>query len=140
MTLNGIGLIAAVATFLGVWFGHVGIRKIESIAPTIGLPAVIALVIGISLEVGALLSDNLYLSVALGIVGMTALWDALEFRRQHKRVAKGHAPANPNNPRHARLLAEGNATTIDWLNRDPIGRLVTHEEAQQRLRAKEHRA
>ena len=140
MTLNWIGLVAAVATFLGVWFGHVGIRRIESIAPTIGLPTVIALVIGISLEIGALISDNPYLSAALGIVGMTVLWDALEFRRQHKRVAKGHAPANPNNPRHARLLAEGKATTIDWLDRDPIGRSVTREEALQLLQAKEHSA
>lgn len=129
MTLNWIGLVAAVATFSGVWFGHVGVRKIESISPTLWLPTIIAFVSGLGLEIGALISDSRPLSAALGIVGMTVLWDALEFRRQHKRVAKGHAPANPNNPRHARLLSEGKATTIDWLDRDPIGRPVTVEEA-----------
>ncbi len=125
MTLNWIGLVAAVATFFAIWFGHVGVRKIEAASPTIWLPTAIALVLGLALEIGGLLSDNLYLSGALGIVGMTVLFDALEFTRQHNRVKHGHAPANPNNPRHARLLAEHqSATTTDWLKRDPIGRPV----------------
>jgi hypothetical protein len=56
------------------------------------------------------------------ILGVTLLWDALEFFRQQKRVKHGHAPANPNNPRHAKILAEyPDATTIDWLNRSPRG-------------------
>ena len=124
MTLNWIGLVAAAATFFGVWFGHVGVRKIEAASPTIWLPTAIVLIIGFALEIGAGSSNNLYLSGALGIVGMTVLWDALELTRQHRRVKKGHAPANPNNPRHARLLAEGHATPIDWLDRDPIGQPV----------------
>jgi hypothetical protein len=138
MTLNWIGLVAAAATFFGIWFGHIGVRKIEAVSSTIWLPTVIALTLGLALEVGALLTHNLYLSGALGIVGMTLLWDALEFSRQHKRIAHGHAPANPNNPRHARLLAEGNAaTTLNWLDRKPSGRPVTqasilrHEEGPQ---------
>jgi hypothetical protein len=72
----------------------------------------------------ALSSGSLYISGACGILGMTALFDALEFRRQFKRVKKGHAPANPNNPRHAPLLAEGQATTVDLLKREPVGRLA----------------
>ena len=61
---------------------------------------------------------------------MTVLWDALEFTRQHRRVVKGHAPANPSNPRHARILAEhSNATTLDLLKRDPLGRQVYPDEA-----------
>lgn len=139
MTLNWIGVVAAAATFFGVWFGHVGVRKIEYRSPAIWLPAIIALALGLALELGALLSNNLYVSGALGIVGMTLLWDALEFRRQHKRVAKGHAPANPDNPRHARLLAAGKATTIDWLDRDPVGRSVTAEEARKLLHGREAR-
>ena len=43
---------------------------------------------------------------ATGILGVTLLWDSFEFWRQQKRVIKGHAPANPDNPRHARILAE----------------------------------
>ncbi len=128
MTLDWIGVVAAAATFFGIWFGHVGVRKIEAVSPTIWLPTVIGLALGLALEAGALLADNLYLSGALGIVGMTVLFDALEFSRQHKRIAHGHAPANPNNPRHARLLAESkSATTINWLDRDPVGHPVAQD-------------
>ncbi|MBI4772272.1 MAG: DUF4491 family protein [Chloroflexi bacterium] len=123
MNLNWIGPVSAAATFFSIWLGHVGVRKIEAASPTIWLPAAGALALGLALEVGALLSDSLHLSGALGIVGITLLWDALEFSRQHKRVKHGHAPANPANPRHARLLAESPATTTaDWLKREPLGR------------------
>ena len=122
MVLYWLGIIAALATFLGVWLGHVGVRKIESHSPTIWLPTTIALALGTAFESGALLISSLYLSAALGIIGMTLLWDALEFTRQQRRVQKGHTPANPKNPRHARILATyPSATTIDWLNRQPGG-------------------
>ena len=125
MSLNWIGLVAAAAAFLGIWLGHVGVRRIEFISPTIWAPTVAFAGLGAALEVGALLSQNLYLSAAFGIVGLTALWDSLEFTRQHNRVKHGHAPANPNNPRHARLLTESrSATTQDWLDREPLGRPV----------------
>ena len=125
MTLNWIGLVAAVAAFFSIWFGHVGVRKIEAASPTIWLPTLIALALGLIMEASALIIENLYISAALGIVGITVLWDALEFTRQHNRVKHGHAPANPNNPRHARLLSESkSATMTDWLKRDPIGHPV----------------
>lgn len=125
MTLNWIGLVAAVAAFFSIWFGHVGVRKIEARSPTLWLPTVIALGLGLTLEAGALFSGNRYISGALGIIGITILWDALEFTRQHHRVKKGHAPANPDNPRHARLLSENpSATTVNWLDREPTGRFV----------------
>jgi uncharacterized protein DUF4491 len=128
VTFHWIGVVAAAAAFVGIWFGHVGVRKIEAASPTIWLPTVIALGLGLALEIGALLTANLYLSSALGIVGMTVLFDALEFTRQHNRVAHGHAPANPNNPRHARLLAAGEpATTLNWLDREPAGRPIKPE-------------
>jgi hypothetical protein len=129
LSFNWIGLVAALATFGGVWIGHVSVRKIDSLSPTVWLPSMIAFVLGLSLEVGALSSENPYLSAALGILGITALWDALEFWRQHRRVAKGHAPANPENPRHRRLLAEySQATTVDQLKRDPTGRQISVHE------------
>lgn len=129
MTLNWIGLIAASATFFGVWIGHISVRKIEFLSPTIWLPAGAALLLGLLLEVAALLSTNQTLSAALGIFGITVLWDALEFLRQQQRVIKGHAPANPNNPRHARiLLSSKQSTSFDWLDRNPIGRQLTAEE------------
>ena len=98
MTPNWMGLGTAAATFFGIWMGHVGVRKIEAASPSLWIHALGALGLGAALEVGALLSTSLYLSGALGIVGMTFLWDALEFRRQHMRVRSGHAPANPRNP------------------------------------------
>jgi hypothetical protein len=87
-----------------------------------------AALIGLALEIVALSSSSLYVSGACGILGMTALFDALEFRRQFKRVKMGHAPANPSNPRHAPLLIGGKATTLDLLKREPIGQAITGQE------------
>jgi hypothetical protein len=131
MDLNTTGLVAALATFLGIWLGHVAVRKIEYLSPTVWVPALVALCLGLVFEASALLSEDLNLSAALGIFGFTLLWDALEFWRQERRVIKGHAPANPDNPRHARLLATGApVTAIDWLKRDPQGRPLTSKELQ----------
>ncbi len=128
MSLDWIGPVAAAATFLSIWFGHVGVRKIEAASRALWVPASIAAALGLALEAGALLTHSLFISGTLGIVGMTLLFDALEFYRQHQRVAHGHAPANPRNPRHARLLAEHpSATTIDWLDREPAGHPVRLE-------------
>ena len=130
MELNTIGFVAAASTFLGVWFGHVAVRKIEGISPTIWVPTTAFAVVGIALEWLSLSTTNLYLSTASGIIGFTFLWDALEFTRQQNRIKKGHAPANPNNPRHARLMRDyPSVTTLDLLKREPIGRSVSHGEA-----------
>jgi hypothetical protein len=70
------------------------------------------------------------LSATTGILGFTFLWDALELTRQQNRIKKGHAPANPDNPRHARILQEhASATTVDLLKRDPLGKPVSPNEA-----------
>jgi len=130
--MNWIGAVSALAAFLGIWLGHVSVRKIEARSPTIWLPTLIALILGLALEAGALLSKSLYLSGALGILGMTVLFDALEFTRQEKRVKKGHAPANPENPRHAHILASYPlATSVDWLARPPLGRPLSEEEIRE---------
>ena len=130
MELNTIGLLAAASTFLGVWFGHVAVRKIESISPTIWLPTLVFAVIGIVLEWSSLSTSNILLSTAAGILGFTFLWDALEFTRQQNRIKKGHAPANPANPRHARLMQNyPSVTTLDLLKREPIGKPVSQNEA-----------
>ena len=122
MEINIIGFAAALATFLGVWLGHVSVRKTERETINLWIPALIALALGIGLEIASFLISNLSLSAMCGILGVTLLWDSFEFYRQQKRIKHGHAPANPNNPRHARILAEyPNATTFDWLDRDPRG-------------------
>jgi hypothetical protein len=120
MALNWIGLVSAAATFLGVWIGHVSVRKIEREVERLWIPSTIALVLGFGFEIVSLRTSNLLLSAACGIVGMTLFWDSLEFYRQHKRIRHGHAPANPKNARHARILQScPHATVVDWLAREP---------------------
>lgn len=130
--MNWIGLTAAAATFFGVWFGHVAVRKIEYAAKTIWKPAAIFVLVGLALEALSLTNADRLASTALGILGVTVLWDALELARQQKRVRSGHAPANPRNPRHAQILQTCPcATTLDLLKREPVGRAVGHDEAIQ---------
>ncbi len=130
MEINWIGLASAAATFLGVWLGHVSVRKIERDVERIWIPAALALLLGIGLELASFLADSLIVSTICGILGVTLLWDSLELDyRQPKRIMKGHAPANPRNPRHVRILAtHPTATTIDWLDRDPRGIHFTADE------------
>jgi hypothetical protein len=132
MPLNWIGLAAAAATFLGVWIGHVSVRKIEREVERIRIPSTLALLAGLGLDFASFLTSSLMLSTICGILGMTLLWDALELAyRQPKRVKEGFAPANPNNPRHARILASHpKATTFDWLARDPRGTSYTRAELE----------
>ena len=130
MQLNFTGLIAAISAFSGVWLGHVSVRIIERNARKLWLHIFIAIVLGLSLEAWSLLTEHWLLNTVLGILGITILWDALEFVRQEKRIKKGHAPANPSNPRHAQILTDHpKATTLDLLKRDPIGHSVTTDEA-----------
>jgi len=129
--MNFIGVIAALVTFFSVWFGHVAVRKIEFISPTIWIPTAIFATLGLIVEFLSLSTVNRSLSIAFGILGITLLFDALEFTRQQRRIRKGHAPANPNNPRHALVLADSNfhATTLDLLKREPIGKPVSSDQA-----------
>jgi hypothetical protein len=130
--MNLIGAVAALATFLSVWFGHVAVRKIEFYSPRIWLPATIFVALGIFVEFLSLSTTNRPLSTAFGILGITLLIDALELRRQQNRVKIGHAPANPHNPRHAKILAEHpSATTYDLLKRDPKEHHSSSTEANQ---------
>ena len=122
MELNFTGLIAAISAFLGIWLGHISVRVIERNAKKIWLPISITVVLGLAFEWFSLSTLNLQLSTAFGILGITILWDALEFVRQQKRIKIGHAPANPQNPRHARILAEHPAATIVDLLKVPDGR------------------
>jgi hypothetical protein len=139
MEINFVGLTAATAAFIGIWLGHVSVRIIERNTKWLLPPIIIALVIGLALETWSLLTDHFLLNTSLGILGITILWDALEFVRQEKRVKKGHAPANPSNPRHAQILADyPSATTLDLLKRGPIGRRVSPDEAIQLIARQEN--
>ncbi len=120
--MNPIGLVAGAAAFLGIWVGHVAVRKIEANAPTLWVPALVFVCAGAALGYCALAVNNQALSAAAGILGMTFLWDALELFRQERRVQNGHASANPSNPRHKSLLESPatRATTRDLLKREPL--------------------
>ena len=130
MEINPLGPIAALAAFFSIWFGHVAVRKIEFTSPTIWLPAIIFTALGLLTEYCSLITLHRPLSTVFGILGITFLFDALEFTRQQNRIKKGHAPANPNNPRHARILANENfhATTLDLLKREPTGETINVEQ------------
>jgi hypothetical protein len=131
MDINPLGLITATTAFLSIWIGHVSVRKVEALTVRLWKPMIVAIALGLTLEYAAISISNRHLAAVCGILGTTLLWDAFEIKRQARRVRKGHSPANPNNPRHAALLREPNsaATTLDILNRDPVGRLVDPEEA-----------
>ncbi|PWH11747.1 MAG: hypothetical protein DDG60_16675 [Anaerolineae bacterium] len=130
MELNLTGLTSALATFLGIWLGHVSVRYLEARLTDIRPAMATCVLLGLGLWAGALLAQAAPVSAALGILGITLLWDAFELYRQEKRVRIGHAPANPRNPRHARFLSEyPSATTLDLLDREPLGRPLTPEEA-----------
>ena len=128
--MNFIGVAAAFTAFLSVWFGHVAVRKIEFISPTLWIPSSIFVALGLMVELLSLSTVNRPLSTVLGILGITLLFDAFELTRQQKRIKKGHAPANPNNPRHAKFLADPSlhATTRDLLKREPTGHPLPAEE------------
>jgi len=137
MEINFVGLAAALATFFGIWWGHVSVRKIEREVVNLWIPATIALLLGSGLLAASFMTSSLALSAGSGILAVTLFWDALEIAiRQPARIRHGHAPANPNNPRHAKILADHpEATTVDLLDRDPIGRVYT---AQEIAAMKEH--
>ena len=130
MEINFVGLASALATFFGIWWGHVSVRKIERDVEHLWKPTLIAIALGIALTIASFMFSSNALSAASGILAITLFWDALEIAiRQPRRIKKGEAPANPNNPRHAKILAEyPEATSLDLLDRDPVGRAYTTEE------------
>jgi|SRR5215211_3460704 len=121
MTINFLGPLAALTAFFSIWLGHVAVRKIEFISPTLFIPSTIFAILGMICEWLSLIAPSLQRAVLFGILGITLLFDAFELTRQQKRIIKGHAPANPDNSRHARILGHfSSATTLDLLKRDPM--------------------
>lgn len=129
MTINSIGLFVAITTIISIWFGHVMVRKLEARLSKITPAILMCILLGLVFIFGSLLLENNSISAISGIIGITFLWDAFEFKRQQKRVIKGHAPANPKNPRHLKILTEqASATTLDILDREPRGKPYSEAE------------
>ncbi|MEF3275500.1 MAG: DUF4491 family protein [Chloroflexus sp.] len=123
------GLWLALATFLSIWWGHVGVRWLEAHSADIRPPMIVLIIAGLILNLAALFAPNVTVGGVCSVVGISLWWDAFELVRQDRRVRHGHAPANPNNPRHARYLAEGKATIHDPLDREPIDPLADGRQA-----------
>jgi len=117
--LQTSGLWLAIATFLSIWWGHVGVRWLEAKFADIRPPMLVLIIVGFGLNIAALFAPNVTIGGICSLVGVSLWWDAFELVRQDRRVRHGHALANPHNPRHARYLAEGHATLHDPLDREP---------------------
>ncbi|MCS6908375.1 MAG: DUF4491 family protein [Anaerolineales bacterium] len=117
MDLNLVGPLAAIAAFLGIALGHITVRWLEFRIAHLWVPVLFFLALGIGAEVLSVSMRNVYAKVGCGVSGVLFVWDAVELIRQQRRVRRGHAPANPENPRHRRFLEEpgSRATTRDYL-------------------------
>lgn len=113
MILYWFGPAMAAAAFVSIWVGHVGVRKIEASSPILWVPMLITAMAGVAIEILSLASQSQVISGIFGIVGTTLVWDVVELRRQEGRVRRGHAPANPRNPRHALILVHSPASTSE---------------------------
>ncbi|HWS24184.1 MAG TPA: DUF4491 family protein [Anaerolineales bacterium] len=128
MEIYTFGLVCAAATFLNIWIGHVSVRAIERRSERLWQPMAVFALAGVFALASSLNATGNNQAV-LGITGFMLLWDSFEFYRQQKRIRIGHAPANPANPRHQRILEEfANATTVDLLDRSIRGRQYSEDE------------
>jgi len=93
MTVEWAGPILAVVTVATIGAGHVAVRKLNYHLGT--WPAYPLFALGLGGLVASLFVSSDIASAALGIVGITTLWDGVEMFRQERRVNKGHAPRNP---------------------------------------------
>ena len=52
-------------------------------------------VAGVGMLISSLFSNNMYLSVILGVIAFSSFWSILELFQQEKRVQRGWFPKNP---------------------------------------------
>ena len=116
--LQWAGPVLAGVTFLTIWWGHVLVRIVHYYFGT--RPAPVIFISGLLLLLGSTQTALDVVSAALGIVGLTLLWDAFELHRQELRVRQGHAPLNPSVHKKAAgiLAANLNAALSEEERRD----------------------
>lgn len=100
MSLQWAGAVLAIVTFATIGLGHVAVRKVNYLYGTKPVPYV--LITGLLFLFISLRLESNLASAALGIIGITMLWDSFELIRQEERIRRGHALANPNRPVEAR--------------------------------------
>ncbi len=91
--MNFTGIIIAAATFLIIGLFHPIVIKSEYYW---GVKCWWAfLVAGVVALVASLFIENTYVSMVVGVLGITCLWSILEIFEQRERVKKGWFPQNP---------------------------------------------
>ena len=92
MTIDSIGLVAALTTFFSIWFGHVAVRKIEAVSPSIWLSYVTGF--GVLLIIVSLFFGTIWISVLFGVFGASLIWGSTELKEQAVRAEIGWYPYN----------------------------------------------
>ncbi len=92
--MNFTGIVVAVVTFLIIGLFHPIVIKAEYYWGTKCWWLFLA--VGVGSILGSLFVENLYVSMVMGVWGISCLWSILEIFDQKKRVEKGWFPKNPN--------------------------------------------
>jgi len=88
------GIIIGVISFLSIGVFHPIVIKAEYHFSKSCWPVFLAA--GVILMIISVMVQNMILSSALAVIGMSSWWSILELFEQEKRVQKGWFPANPN--------------------------------------------
>lgn len=91
--MHFIGIVIGVISFLSIGVFHPIVIKAEYHFSKSCWP--VFLIAGVVLMCVSLFMENVVLSSALAVVGMSSWWSILELFEQEKRVQKGWFPANP---------------------------------------------
>ncbi len=110
--INWVGPLLGVICLLGVWSGHILVRKLDFHLAKVRPVAVFMGLLGCCTILSTLWISNTILAGILGVAGMILFFDAIELFLQEKRVRIGHAAANPANPRHQKILQSSNDSVI----------------------------
>ena len=87
------GIVIGLISFLSIGVFHPIVIKAESHFSKSCWPAF--LVAGVILMIISAMAENVILSSALAVIGMSSWWSILDLFEQEKRVQKGWFPANP---------------------------------------------
>ena len=87
------GIVIGLISFLSIGVFHPIVIKAEYHFSKSCWPAF--LVAGVILMIMSAMVENVILSSAFAVIGMSSWWSILELFEQEKRVQKGWFPANP---------------------------------------------
>lgn len=91
--MNLTGIVIGLISFLSIGVFHPIVIKAEYHFSKSCWP--VFLVAGVILMIISAMAENVILSSALAVIGMSSWWSILELFEQEKRVQKGWFPANP---------------------------------------------